>query len=84
MRPHHEHAHHAGVYTREELEAEFGPVFDVRGLARSFILVGIDGLRVVVRRKGGDKAVGILHYQPRPLLFYQFEPLPGGNARSTR
>ncbi len=83
MRQPREHSHDAGVYTREQLEARYGPVFDVRAFARDFILVGIDGLRVVVRRKGGDNAAGILHFQQRPLLFYRFEPLPGDSARPT-
>ncbi len=84
MQQHRERVHDAGVHTREELEARYGPVSDVRDFARNFILVGIDGHRVVVRRKGGDSAVGVLRYQPRPLLFYQFESLSDGNAQSAR
>lgn len=58
--------------TREELEAEFGPVYDVRALASRFTLLGIDGTRVVARRKK-DAAVGTLRFQMAPLLFFCFE-----------
>ena len=77
MRPRQDHAHHTGVHTREELEAEFGPVFDVRGFARLYILLGINGQRVTVRRKA-DGATGTLSFTSSPLTFFDFQPTWGG------
>lgn len=59
--------------SREQLEAEFGEVWDTRELANVFVLTGIVGDVVVVRRKS-DQRVGTLRYQNRPRYFYQFVP----------
>ena len=78
MRQHREQVHDAGVHTREELEARYGPVFDVRAFARHFILVGIGGQRVAVRRKGGGET-GTLRYTRTPLYFFDFVSTSGHN-----
>lgn len=61
---------------REELEGECGQVWDVRELARDFVLTGIIGNVVVVRRRADD-VVGRLTFQNAPRFFFLFEPAIG-------
>lgn len=62
---------------REQLEAEFGRVLDTRELAQEFVLTGIVGDVVIVRRKA-DSVVGTMRYQNRPRFFFGFTPQPAG------
>lgn len=64
-----------GVYAPGPPEAPGGP-FDVRALARHYVLLGIDERTVTVRRKA-DGAVGTLRYAQQPLRFSEFRPVPG-------
>ena len=59
--------------TRQELEAEYGEVWDVRQLAKDFVLTSIIGHEVIVRRRA-DGVVGRLAYQNHPRYFYRFIP----------
>lgn len=61
--------------SREELEAEFGQVWDTAELAAQFIVTSIIDDKVVVRRKA-DGLVGTLHYQNEPRLYFGFEASP--------
>lgn len=61
------------VKTREELEAEYGEVWDVRQLAKAFVVTSIIGNEIVVRRRD-DGVVGSLTYQNHPRYFFEFVP----------
>ena len=67
----------AGGYPLDQQKDRDGPVLDVRGFAACYVLLGIAGSRVRVRRKI-DGSVGTLAYRVRPLLFRDFRPAPGG------
>jgi hypothetical protein len=60
---------------REELEALYGKVWDVRQLATEFVITAIIASEVVVRRKTDD-VVGTLQYQNNFTLYYNFQPQP--------
>ena len=77
MPQHHRGDHGARVYRPGQPEDRRDPVLDVRGFASRYVLLGIDGSRVRVRRKI-DGSVGTLAYRVRPLLFRDFRPAPGG------
>lgn len=59
---------------RADLEAEFGPVWDIRGLARDFVITGLRAPYLICRRKA-DNVEGCLEYQRRPALFFTFKPM---------
>lgn len=69
--------HAAGLHRPGPLENADESVLDVRGFAARYVLLGIAGARVSVRRKA-DGAVGTLAYHLRPLLFRDFRPASGG------
>lgn len=64
---------------RQQLETEHARVYDVRALAAEYILIGIDGQRVVVRRKL-DGTRGTFRFRFGPLSFFDFTPLAGHNS----
>jgi hypothetical protein len=57
--------------SREQLEAEFGTVWDTSELAAAFVITAILGNEIVVRRKA-DNAVGTLTFQRDPPLYFHF------------
>lgn len=61
----------ANPMTREELEAEFGQIWDTQGLARDFIIIGISGklLRVRSKADGFERVLGV---QEEPRLYFDF------------
>lgn len=61
--------------TRQELEAEFGQVWDASQLAAEFIITSIIADVVIVRRKD-THLVGKLRFQSKPLLYFGFEAAP--------
>lgn len=54
---------------REQLEAQYGQVWDTRGLARDFIVIGFMAPLIVVQRKS-DGVKGSLEFQNGPPRFY--------------
>lgn len=74
------HRHPAGSFARQHSADEHGPVLDVRALAARFVLVGIDGPRVIVRGKLDDE-VGTFRFLFNPLRFLDYTPLTGHNSR---
>ena len=62
--------------TREQLEAEFGQVWDTKELAREFVVTAIIRPLIVVRRKADD-VVGTLTVQEKPRFYFAFEPGKG-------
>ena len=54
---------------RAELERRHGRVWDLRGLAADFIVVGFMSPYVVVRRKADGK-VGSLEFQHQPRFYF--------------
>jgi hypothetical protein len=83
MPRHRQGGHDAGVHAREPSEARDGPVYDLRAFARHFILIGVAGARVRVRRKA-DAAEGTLAFTAPPLRFSNFLPEPGRKPSPTR
>jgi hypothetical protein len=61
--------------TRQELEAEFGQVWDAAQLASTFVITAIIGDVVVVRRKA-DNRVGRLRFQTKPLFYFDVSEAP--------
>lgn len=61
--------------SREELEQQFGKVWDTSEVARDFVITSIIANEVVVRRKS-DNRVGKLTFQNGPLLYYNFVEAP--------
>jgi hypothetical protein len=61
--------------TREELERLYGRVWSQQEIAAEYVITGIVGLTVIVRRKADD-VVGSLDYQNAPRLYYNFQPAP--------
>lgn len=64
----------------QRLEVHHGPALDVRALASEYILIGIDGPRVIVRRKLDNK-VGTFRFEFHPLRFFDYTTLTGHNSR---
>ena len=67
----------AGVDIRGPFEARDGMVYDLRAFARHFILLGVAGARVRVRRKA-DGAIGAMSFTSSPLTFRDFRVDRGG------
>ena len=61
--------------SRQELQQEFGRVWDTAELAGEFVITSIIDDQVVVRRKA-DNQVGTLRYQNEPRLYFRFEASP--------
>jgi hypothetical protein len=58
--------------TKEELEKQYGQVWDTDGLREAFAVKGFQAPYCVVRRKTDGK-VGSLLFQPSPRLYFNFE-----------
>lgn len=52
-----------------------GETWDTRSLARAFVLLGLVGGRLLVRRKA-DGEVGTLAYRDGPRVYFGFRPDP--------
>jgi hypothetical protein len=61
--------------SREELEQQYGRVWDASEVAREFVITSIISNEVVVRRKS-DNQIGKLTFQNNPLLYYNFVEAP--------
>jgi len=59
--------------TREQLEREYGQVWDTAELAREFVVTSIIRPLIVVRRKADD-VVGTLTVQEKPRFYFGFKP----------
>ena len=57
---------------RAALEVRHGQVWDTRGLARDFIVIGFAAPLVVVRRKT-DGLRGSLEFQHMPRIYFNFQ-----------
>jgi len=69
--------------TREQLEREYGQVWDTAELAREFVVTSIIRPLIVVRRKSDD-VVGTLTVQEKPRFYVGFEPWETGNEGEKR
>ena len=59
--------------SRQMLEAEFGPVWDIAHLTQEFEVLGFRAPFVVVRRHG-DRRLGSLLFQHEPRFYFAFVP----------
>jgi hypothetical protein len=59
--------------TRQELEAQFGRVWDEKELSDEFVVTAWIGSTAVVRRKA-DNVVGTLDYQNEPRFYFNWRP----------
>jgi hypothetical protein len=69
----------ATTRTREQLESEHGTVYDLRALAARFVLLRLDGQKVVVRQKD-DGRIGTFRFQNTPPYFFEFRLLAAHDA----
>ena len=63
----------SNVRTREDLEAEYGQVWNTEELRAEFEVDGFLAPYVIVRRRE-DGIVGSLLFQADPRLYFYFEP----------
>lgn len=61
--------------SRDDLEREFGRVWDTQEVAAEFVITSIIGNEVVVRKKA-DSVVGTLSYQNEPRLYFRWVEAP--------